>query len=130
MKLSNEAANAAADAVAVLLNSGKLRFYTGSAPATADAAASGTLLAELTYAVDAFGNPSAGVSTAAAITSDSSADATGTAGYARSYKSDGTSPILQHTVGTSGADINLVTTSIVSGQPVEITSMTLTCEKG
>lgn len=37
-RLTNLAANAAADAVTVLLNSGKLRIYDGTQPAAADTA--------------------------------------------------------------------------------------------
>lgn len=61
-----------------------------------------------------------------AITQDSSANATGTAAFFRIYKSDGTTVILQGSVGTSGQDLNLNTLSIVSGGPVAVTSFTIT----
>jgi 5-hydroxyisourate hydrolase-like protein (transthyretin family) len=61
-----------------------------------------------------------------AITQDSSADATGTATWARIVKSDGTTHILDCSVGTSAADIILNTTSIVAGAAVAVTSAVLT----
>lgn len=130
-KRSNAAVNAAGDAVTALLNSGKLRIYTGTQPATADTALSGnTLLAELTFGATAFGSASAGVSTANAITSDSSADATGTASWFRALKSDGTTAVFDGTVGTSGADLNLNSTAISAGATVSVSSFTYTENKG
>lgn len=130
-KRSNEAATAAVDAMTALANSGKLRIYDGSQPANADAAIGGAnLLAELTMNATAFAAGVAGVATANAITSDTSADATGTATWFRLWKSNGTSPLWDGTVGTSGADCNLNTTSLVTGAAVAITSFTVTESKG
>lgn len=108
-------------------NGALLRIYSGSQPADADTAASGTLLAELTCGSPfAAAASSEGVVTANAITQDSSANATGTAGWFRLVKSDGTTCVCDGSVGTSGADLNLVTTSITSGQPVQVTSFVIT----
>lgn len=126
-KRSNEAANAAVAAMGALCNSGKIRIYDGTQPATADTAIGGvTLLAELTFNATAFAAPTAGVATANAITSDSSADNTGTAAWARCLKSDGTSPVFDCTVGTSNADLIINTTSITAGATVSASSLTLT----
>ena len=126
-KRSNTAANAACDAMAVLANSGKLRIYDGTQAATADTAIGAqVLLAELTMNATAFGSAVAGVATANAITSDSSADATGTATWFRLLKSDGSTVICDGSVGTSSADLVLNTTSIVSGAAVAVSSFTLT----
>lgn len=57
--------------------------------------------------------------------SDSSADNTGTAAVARIRTSAGTDVITGLTVGTSGSDINLDSTSIVAGQTVTINSATI-----
>lgn len=130
-KRTNTAANAACDAMAALANSGKLRIYDGSQPATADTAIGAqVLLAELTMNATAFGSAVAGVATANAITTDSSADATGTATWFRMTQSNGTTVICDGSVGTSGADLNLNTTSIVAGAAVAVTSFTLTESKG
>jgi hypothetical protein len=130
-KLSNVAANAEADAVCVLANSGKLRIYDGTQPATADTALSGqVLLAELTFNATAFGAASAGVATANAITQDASADATGTASWFRAVKSDGTTVLFDGSVGTSGSNLNLNSVAIASGAAVQVTSFSFTASKG
>jgi hypothetical protein len=124
-QLSNAAVNAEADALAALLNSGYLRIYSGTQPATADTALSGnTLLAELRFGSTAFGSASGGLLTANAITADSSADATGTASFFRALKSDGTTVIMDGTVGTSSANMIIATTSISSAQTVSCSSFT------
>lgn len=101
-----------------------LRIYDGTRPATGGTAT--TLLAELTCNVTFAAAASGGVLTLNAITQDSSANATGTATWFRIVKSDGTTFVLDGNVGTSGSDLNLTTTSIVAGQPVSITSFTIT----
>lgn len=129
-KNSNTSVNAAVDAITALANSGKVRIYTASQPATADTAVSGqTLLAELTMNSTAFGAASAGVATANAITSDTSADATGTAAWFRVLKSDGTTALWDGSVGTSDADMVINSTAIQSGAAVSISSFTYTLPK-
>jgi hypothetical protein len=116
-------------------NSGILNVYSGTQPADGDTALSGnTLLASLTMNATAFSGPSGTASTdqtltAGAIASDTSADNTGTAAFFRLFKSDGTTKILDGSVGTSGADLNLNTVSLVAGATVAVTSMTLTLVK-
>ena len=123
--LSNAAANAAADAVCVLCNTGYLRIYDGTQAATADTAIGAqVLLAELRFGATAFGAAVAGVATANAITSDSSADNTGTAAWFRCLKSDGTTTLFDGSVGTSGANLNLGTVSIVTAAVIDVTSLT------
>jgi hypothetical protein len=103
--------------------SGLLRIYDGSRPATGGTAT--TLLAELTLNATFAAAASSGVLTLNAITSDSSANATGTATWFRIVTSGGTH-VIDGNVGTSGSDLNLSTTSIVSGASVSITSFTIT----
>lgn len=57
--------------------------------------------------------------------SDTSADNTGTAAVARIRTSAGADVITGLTVGTSGSDINLDSTSITAGQTVTINSATV-----
>lgn len=136
LKRGNAAVNEEAERIAALLNTGYLRIYdsTGGTgqPATADTAiGSQVLLAELRFAATAInGSASAGVATFAAITADSSANAAGTATWFRALKSDGTTPVMDGTVGTSGSDCNINSTSIASGAAVSVTSMTYTANKG
>lgn len=127
VNLSDTAAETEANALAPLMNSGTIELYTGTQPANANTALSGnTLLATLTFGSPAFGSAaSGGIITANAITSGT-AVATGTATFARIYKSDGTTVVMDATVGTSGAGLNLNTTSIVTGGLVSVTSFTHT----
>jgi hypothetical protein len=130
-KFANVSVNAEADALARLLDNGYLRLYSGTQPATADTALSGnTLLAELRFAATSAAAASAGVLTFSAITSDTSADATGTAAFYRALKSDGTSVVMDGSVGTSSADLVLNSTAIQSGAQVDVTSFALTVSKG
>jgi len=129
-RLANAAVSAEADAFSDLLDSGYLRIYDGTRPATADTAVTTqVLLAELR-----FNNPASGAATNGAlafspITSDTSANASGTASWFRALRSDGTSAVMDGTVGTSGCDLNLTTTTIVEGNTVEVTAMTHTVPK-
>lgn len=119
--------NAMVDALTTLANSGYLRIYDTPQPADANTAiTTQTLLAELRFGATAFGSATSGTATANAITADSSANNTGTAAWFRVLKSDGTTVLWDGSVGTSGADLNLNTTSIVSGATVSISSLTFT----
>lgn len=128
-RLSTEAVNAAADAVTSLLDGGKLRIYGGTQPANANASAGfGTLLAELTFGTPAYGPAVAGVAAANIIAEDASADASGQATWFRALQPDDT-PVFDGSVGTSGADLNLNTVSIVENAIVAVTSLTYTHPK-
>lgn len=117
--------NAMLDAITTFAgNSGKLRIYDGTRPATGGTAT--TLLAELTLNSTFAPAASGGVLTLNAITADSSADATGTATWFRITKSDGSTHVLDGAVSTSGSDLNFNTTSIVTGANVAVSSFTIT----
>lgn len=103
--------------------SGFLRIYSGTRPATGGATT--TLLAELTCNATFAPAASGGVLTLNAITADASANATGTATWFRIVTSGGTF-VMDGDVGTSGSDLNLNTTSIVTGANVSISSFTIT----
>lgn len=117
--------NAMLDAITARAGNGALlRIYDGSRPATGGAAT--TLLAELTCGTPFAGAAALGVLTANAITQDASANATGTATWFRIVQSDGTTFVLDGSVGTSGSDLNMTSTSIVATQPVSISSFVIT----
>lgn len=127
MRMAVARRNELLDALTNEANSGLLRFYTGTRPTNADTALSGnTLLCTLTLNATSAGAASGGVWTANAITSDSSADATGTATFARLLQSDGTTAIADFSLGTSGTEVIVNTTSIVSGAVISASSMTIT----
>lgn len=120
------------DAIDAYNMTGLLRIYSGAAPANADASLAGTaVLAELTMSRPAFSgavdaNPGA-TATAAPITQDSSANLGGTATFARIVNASGEA-CLQVSVSAvgGGGELQLATTTIVSGQPVQVTSFTVT----
>ena len=117
--------NAMLDAITTRAgNAALLRIYDGTRPATGGTAT--TLLAELTCGTPFAAAAVNGVLTLGAITQDSSANATGTATWFRIVKADGTTFVMDGNVGTSGSDLNLTTTSIVSGQPVSVSSFVIT----
>ena len=127
MNTSIVAATAALAAANVLCNGGTLSIYSGAMPATPETAASGTKLATWTFSAAAFGTitgPSGGniEATASFVSTTVTPAANGTGGYARTYKSDGTTPVADYTVGTSGADVNLTTTTFSTGVPATISS--------
>lgn len=126
-RLAASVRNAAADAITATIGaSGFLDIYDGAQPTNPDTALGAQVkLAHLALSADAFADASAGVSTANAITDDSSADATGTATWFSLTTSGGTRKI-EGSVGTSGANLNLNTTSIVAGASVGVSSLTLT----
>ena len=131
LKISTTAVNAQADALSDLLDNGYLRIYDGTQPANANTAiTTQVLLAELRFNATASPAASGGVLTMNSITQDSSANATGTATWFRALKSDGSTVVFDGSVSTSGADLNLGSTSITSGASVAVTSMTYTVSAG
>jgi hypothetical protein len=112
-----------------------INIYSSTVPADADASiGASVLLAQLTCSATCFtsyadANPG-GRATFASITSDSSADNTGTATYFRILTQSGGTTVAQGTVGTSSADLVLNTVAITSGSTVSITSATITLPEG
>jgi hypothetical protein len=111
-----------------------INIYDGTPPANADAALSGnTLLAQLVCSATAAAYATNGINARAtfnAITSDASADATGTATFFRILTQSGGTVIGQGTVGTSAADLILNTVSITAGSTVSITSAVIDLPRG
>jgi hypothetical protein len=129
-QLSNAAVNAEADALARLLDGGFCDIYDGTQPATADTAISTqTKLASLGLNATSAPSASAGVLTFNSITADTDADATGTAAWARCFKSDHTTAVMDVSVGTSSANIVLNSTAIQIHAQVSISSFTHTVAK-
>lgn len=103
---------------------GTINFYDGTRPATGGAITSQVLLGTVTCAATC-GTVSNGVLTFGAIAEDSSADATGTAAWAR-IKDKAGNFVADCSVGTTGADINLNSVAITVGGIIRVTSGTLT----
>ena len=143
MNISAECGILGLDAIVDNLDEGTgaavIQGRSGAQPVDPDAATTGTLLFTLTCSATAFGaaaDQADGTidAAAASITDDTSADATATLGYCRaSSTNDGATPLDDHIdgeAGTSGADFNFNTVSIVSGATVSMTSWTITLDQG
>lgn len=125
---------------------GVLKIYSGSQPATADAAITGSLLCTITVSSGAWvaGSPTYGLefgTAASGAISKASGDvwsgtnvATGTAGYFRLYANatdDGsldtsTYARIDGAIATSGSQLNLSSTSLVAAATLTIDTFTIT----
>jgi hypothetical protein len=125
LKYSNGTRDAQQQGLITYAGSGSIiRLYDGTQPANANTAISTqTLLVSLTVA-GSFGTDSNGTITIGSVTSGT-AVASGTASFFRIVKSDGTTVVMDGSVGTSSADMNLNTTTVSSSQTVSITAGTI-----
>jgi hypothetical protein len=105
---------------------GKIEIRTGAQPASADDAATGTLLATVTLIDPAFGAWASGSATMSNPASVN-AVATGTAGWFRILDSNNVKVMDGAVTATGGGgELELSTTAIVSGNPVDLSGGTLT----
>lgn len=119
--LNTSIQNKQADNIATIFAAGTLTIYSGTPPADANTALSGnTALAAHTLA--GFGAAVAGVATASAI-ADDTIDATGTATFARLVAGG---DVIQLTVGTSGTQVIVSSTSYVATGTSVVNSLTIT----
>jgi hypothetical protein len=125
LNYSNGTRNAQQQGLITFAGSGSIiRIYQGTQPANANTAISSqTLLVSLPI-VGSFGTDANGTITIGAVTS-AQAVATGTAEFFRIVKSDGTTVVMDGSVGTSDADMILNTTAIANTQTVTISSGTI-----
>jgi hypothetical protein len=118
--------NAKLDAITTQVGTGALiEIYSGTRPATGGTAT--TILAQLSISGAFAAAASGGVLTVNTVTGDTSANASGTASWFRVMTSGSTPKIDGSVTATGGGgDLQLVTTTITAGQPVNITSFTIT----
>lgn len=117
--------NARLDAVETTTGAtAKLRIYTGAAPANCAAAATGTLLVDMTLPADWMAAASSG-SKAKSGTWSGTGVAAGTAGYFRIVDNAGTTAHIQGTCGIGTGDLQLDNTSIAISQTVTVNTFTL-----
>lgn len=137
--ISMSAAQTMADALTALLNTGFIQVYSAptTIPATLETAITDQVLlaADIALSATAFGastdnGDGTAKATANAITSDTDADATGTAAFFRGFASNHTTAVIQGTCGTSAADMILNTTSIRQHGTVAVTSWTIQMPDG
>lgn len=134
IRLPTASRNAAADAVVDRTDSGgagSIEIRTGSQPASANDAATGTLLVAIPLAATAFGSASNGTASLAGVPLSGTAVADGTAGWFRMLNGSGQT-VLDGSVSTpgGGGDLQLATTTITTGLTVTITTGTVTMPAG
>lgn len=122
--MRNGAANGIVTKIDTGVGAGNTKIYTGTQPGSVGGAY-GTLLGTCPMSATSFGAASVGVCTAAAITNDSSADASGTA---QSFTlTDGSLNVLADgTCGLGTGDMSFDNNVIVAGGVIAISSMTIT----
>lgn len=115
-------------AVADLIGGGTLVIYSGTEPATVDTALSGnTALATFTFSAGSSqGSVTSGALSLVFSNQTVTAANSGTATFFRIITSASFTPaastaVIQGTISTSGADFNLSSTTITSGDNVTIT---------
>jgi len=108
--------------VADQFGGGTLVVYSGTPPAGPNEALSGnTALATFSFAAaSSWAAPSGGIQNLDFTATTVTAGASGTATFFRVFDS-GSNALCQGTVGTSSSDMNLSSTTIVSGDNVSIT---------
>lgn len=127
IQLSTTVRNARLDVVeSTISTSPILKIRTGGQPANCAAASTGTVLATMTLPSDWLAAASSGSKALSGTWQDSSADNSGVAAHFEIFDSGGTTCHMRGSVGTSGADLNLDSTTITAGQSVTITSFSLT----
>lgn len=131
-KLGTTCRNAACDGIVDAVDGGtppgRIEHRVGSQPTNVNDASSGALLGTNLFGNPAFGAASTGTATANAITNDSSADSSGTAGYFRVYTGAGgdTAALFQGNSGTATVDLVFDNNVIVAGGVIAISSFTIT----
>ncbi len=125
LKYSNGTRDAQQTGLITYAGSGSIiRLYDGTQPTNANTAISTQTLIVSLVVSGSFGTDSNGSITLGTVT-NGTAVASSTATFFRIVKSDGTTVVMDGSVGTSGADMNLNSTTISSGQLVAITAGTI-----
>lgn len=130
LTLATASRNTMISALAALMNGGTIQIRSGSRPASANDAATGSLLATVVLENPAFGSPSSGAVSLADPDAVTGA-AAGTATWFRALDSSA-APVMDGAVSATGGggDLQLATTSISVGLSVDITGGTLTQSAG
>lgn len=125
-QFSTAVRNASLDAIETTIGTAPtLEIRTGTVPANAAAADSGTVLATMTLPTDWLAAAASGAKSLLGTWQDTSADAAGTAGHFR-IKAGATCHIQGTITATGGGgDMTLDNTSIASGQQVTVTAFTI-----
>lgn len=129
LKLSVAVRNARLNAIETTIGTtAVLKIRAGAPPAAITDPDAGTVLAAMTLPSDWMAAASGGSKALLGTWQDAAADLGGTAGHFRLYASDGITPHLQGTVTGvgGGGDLELDSVVLTTGQPVTVTTFTLT----
>lgn len=125
LKYSNGTRHAQNEGLITYAGSGaKICIYQGTQPANANTAISTQTLLVTCDLAGSFGTDTDGTLTLGTV-NPGTAVATGTAQFFRIFQSNGSTVVMDGSVGTSGADLNLNNTSINITQTVDITGGTI-----
>lgn len=127
VRINTAMQNRQADSAADAFDSGSLAVRTGTQPASANDAATGTLLSTVTLPATAFGAAASGTAAKSGTWSDT-VDATGVPGWFR-LANTGDTLRIDGAAAASGADLNisgLVGGELVSGGTLTISTFTIT----
>jgi hypothetical protein len=129
VRLLDPSRNAMVDALTLLVNAGgagSIQIRSGSQPATAGTAASGTLLATVPLAADAWGDAASGTAALLGTPRTATGAAAGTAGWFR-VLSGGGATVFD---GAIPGEMTLNSTTISVGVDFQITSLSVTMPSG
>lgn len=116
--------NAQLDAITTFAGAGaKLRIYGGVQPATGGAVT--TQLVNDFVLGTPFAPAAASGTLSPTLPANVTGSAAGTATWFRLFKADGTTQVIDGTVGTTGTDLVLNTTTISVGVAVSVTSFAI-----
>ena len=125
LKYSNGTRHAQNEGLITYAGSGAIiNIYQGTAPANANTAITTQTLLVSCVLAGGFGTDTDGTLTLGTV-NNGTAVTGGTANFFRIFKSDGTTVVMDGSIGTSGADMNLDTTTINITQTVNISGGTI-----
>lgn len=133
IQLSVNVRNARLDAIETAIGTAPImKIRTGAPPANCATAATGTVVATLILPSDWLAAAASGSKAMSGSWADSSADASGTAGWFEVLDSAGTTRHIQGTVTATGGggDMEVDSTSFTAGQGFSITAFTLNESNG
>lgn len=127
LDIANSVRNAMLDALETEIGTAPILKIRTGAPPGIELSDSGTVLANMTLPSDWLSAAVDGSKALSGTWQDPSADATGTAGHFRLYKSDGTTQVIEGTITAEGGggDMELDDISIEAAQEFNILSFVL-----
>lgn len=129
-KLADEVVNAQANVLGEMLSDGFIDIYDGAQPESAnDSISKQTLCVSLRFGTPAFGPAQKGIISANTIASGVAVATVSNATWARVFRADHKTKVMDVSVGTKDANIILPTTNIVRGVTVQCSSFLHTVAK-